>query len=69
MTEQPIRQTGGMHPADDKRHRQASRRGRAWLDWLSGTDLDLMRLEMGAEMELAIGIVLMTLERPAGVLP
>jgi hypothetical protein len=69
VTAQPIRQAGGTHPADDKHHRPGSGRGRARLDWLNGTDPGLMRLEMAAEMVLAIRVVLVALERPAGVLP
>ncbi|HEY6492493.1 MAG TPA: FUSC family protein [Trebonia sp.] len=50
--------TAARHSSGNKGHPPASRRGRAWLDWLIGTDPGLMRLEMAAETVLAIGVVL-----------
>jgi len=43
---------------DKHHHPPPSRRWRAWLDWLNGTDPGLMRLEMAAEVVLAIGVVI-----------
>ena len=58
VTAHSIRQMAGTPSSDDKHHPPPSRRWRAWLEWLNGTDPGLMRLATAAEVVFAVGVVI-----------